>query len=255
MDLLKAKIYLDKINREYARMSKDPETIARIDMDIMLSYVRDLYDAFLSEKSPEHHIASNIQRKPIDFSPERPQPKPITPPKTIVREEHARPAPPEEAPKPVSPPPAPVVPTTTIEIVPPTHFKERPTVRIENEPEMPITNQEPPKPQHTNRYNQELETLFEFKEAKELSEKLSNLPISDLKKGIGLNDRLLFQRELFAADNNAFDSTLASLNSFSNFENAKLYLIDHCAVRFSWMEKNRVEIAKSFIKFVRRRYI
>ncbi len=48
MDLLKTKFYLDKLNREFARMSKDPETIVRIDVDIMASYVRELYDAVLS---------------------------------------------------------------------------------------------------------------------------------------------------------------------------------------------------------------
>ncbi len=30
-------------------MSKDPDTIVRIDVDIMASYVRELYDAILSE--------------------------------------------------------------------------------------------------------------------------------------------------------------------------------------------------------------
>ncbi|MBK7938510.1 MAG: hypothetical protein IPJ82_16135 [Lewinellaceae bacterium] len=31
-------------------MSKDPDTIVRIDVDIMASYVRELYDALLSTK-------------------------------------------------------------------------------------------------------------------------------------------------------------------------------------------------------------
>ena len=49
MDFQKAKIYLDKLNREFTRMSKDQENTIRIDVDIMASYIRELYDAILSE--------------------------------------------------------------------------------------------------------------------------------------------------------------------------------------------------------------
>ncbi|MBL7810308.1 MAG: hypothetical protein JNN28_20970, partial [Saprospiraceae bacterium] len=51
MDFQKAKIYLDKLHREFNRMNKDPENIVRLDVDILASYVRELYDAVLSEAS------------------------------------------------------------------------------------------------------------------------------------------------------------------------------------------------------------
>lgn len=96
--------------------------------------------------------------------------------------------------------------------------------------------------------------LFEEKQAKELSEILAEQPITDLKKGVALNDRLLLTRELFAGDGKAFESTIASLNSFSNFDEAKDYLLEHCVTRYLWLDKKRVEEAKKFIKLVRRRY-
>lgn len=88
----------------------------------------------------------------------------------------------------------------------------------------------------------------------ELSEKLSELPIPDLRKAIGLNDKLLLTRELFGEDNSAFDKAIDTLNGFSNMDQAKAFLLDHCVMRYRWTEKKRLEIAKKFIKLVRRRY-
>ena len=99
-----------------------------------------------------------------------------------------------------------------------------------------------------------MEVLFEEKQAKELSDKLSDLPIADLKKAIALNDRLLLTRELFAGDGQAFESTIASLNSFTSFSEARNYLVDHCVIRYGWLDKKRVEEAKGFIRLIRRRY-
>jgi len=99
-----------------------------------------------------------------------------------------------------------------------------------------------------------VDVLFEEKEAKELSEKLAEQPISDLKKAIALNDRLLLTRELFAGDGKAFESAIASLNSFSNMNEAKSYLLEHCVTRYMWLDKKRVDEAKKFVKLVRRRY-
>ncbi len=99
-----------------------------------------------------------------------------------------------------------------------------------------------------------MEALFEEKQAKELSEKLSELPIADLRKAIALNDRLLLTRELFSGDGQAFDAALTALNSYSNMGEAKSYLQQNCVTRFGWLDAKRVETAKGFIKLVRRRY-
>ena len=106
----------------------------------------------------------------------------------------------------------------------------------------------------TSYVSPEAETLFEEKQAKELSEKLSELPIADLRKAIALNDRLLLTRELFAGDGQAFDAALNALNAYSNMDAAKGYLQQNCVTRFGWLDPKRVEAAKGFIKLVRRRY-
>lgn len=229
MDFQKSKIYLDKLNREFARMSKDQENIMRIDVDIMASYVRELYDAILSQSN--EYVAPKVEHAPVRHHHQRP----------VVVEKPVEIAPP--------PPPAPVV----AEIPPPA--PPPPAVEAPPAP-APPPPVEAPRPTLTTfaATPAGLEVLFEEKQAKELSEKLAESAIADLKKAIALNDRLMYTNELFAGDGKSFETTLAALNSFSNFDEARNYLIEYCAVHFTWTDKKRLSTAKDFVKLVRRRY-
>ncbi len=233
MDLLKTKIFLDKLNREYARMSKDPENVVRLDVDIMLAYVRDLYDALLSN-------ADNAGSGPSKAAPAK---EPVNEPPAPVAAQppaSAKPAAaePEDKPAP-APPPPPIV------VEPVKSEEPLPTVT----PKAPAAS-----PMSFPSISPEAEALFEHKEATELSEKLSNQPIPDLLKAIGLNDKLLLTRELFGDDNKAFESSIGVLNGFDSMDQAKKYLLEHCVMRYRWTDKKRLETAKKFVKLVRRRY-
>ncbi len=232
MDLHKAKIFLDKINREYARMSQDPDNVMRIDVDIMLAYVRDLYEALLTE--PTTSAASSPRETSI-------APPPMARPQTSVQS-----SPPiEVTPPPSSPsvaPPAPSMAEVVKNADPLPQIKPQSPVA----PPTPPTSFPAPPP--------EAEALFEHKQAVELSEKLSELPIPDLRKAIGLNDKLLLTRELFGGDSDTFDKAIGALNSFASMEQAKAFLLEHCVMRYRWTDKKRIETAKKFIKLVRRRY-
>lgn len=46
----------------------------------------------------------------------------------------------------------------------------------------------------------------------------------DLKRGISLNDRFIFQRELFGNDHNRMNSTIEKLNSLKSYEDAEDYI-------------------------------
>ena len=48
--------------------------------------------------------------------------------------------------------------------------------------------------------------------------------VLDLKRGISLNDRFLFQRELFNNDRHAMNNLMIQLNAFDSFESVDLYL-------------------------------
>ena len=236
MDLLKAKIFLDKVNREYARMSKDPENIARIDVDIMQTYIRDLYDAFLNAEpaAPPSHMPK-IENKRAGKTTRKT--KPAQPPEPVYTDppQSARvdPEPPavEEKPAPASPPP-PVV-------------KETPPPPPPPPPAPPVSK---------TKLTDEQAALFQFKEAKELSEKLSQTPIADLWRAISLNDKLLMGNELFGGDPQLFEDAIKNLNNFGDFEQAKDYLIENYVARFDWGDSKRVEIARKLINFTYRRY-
>ncbi|MDX2279515.1 MAG: hypothetical protein NW218_08000 [Saprospiraceae bacterium] len=243
MDLLKTKIYLDKINREFVRMSKDPENIVRIDVDIMLSYVRELYDAVLTDvtptvvlpKEPAPPRRQNIAKMPEPIEQDAPSPAPPPPP-----------------------PPAPVTAVTTprepvVTATPPVQpvVEQKPAPAPPSSPEPPA--QQPKAAPHGG-IPPEAEGLFEEKQAKELSDKLADLPIADLRRAIALNDRLLLTRELFASDGQTFEATINALNGFAQFEDAKIYLLENCVIRYGWLDKKRIDAAKNFIKLVRRRY-
>ena len=233
MDLHKTKFYLDKLNREYTRMSKDPDTIVRIDVDIMASYVRELYDAILSDvvtaaprQEPVHHKKPAPMKPAVSEEPPAPMPaEPIAPPPVF---------------EPAAPPPPPVIEEKPAPAAPPVELAPQP------QPVVASQSTEPTPPG--------MEVLFEEKQAKELSDKLSELPIADLKKAIALNDRLLLTRELFAGDGQAFETAIAVLNGYTHFGDAKTYLVDSCVIRYGWLDKKRVEEAKTFIRLIRRRY-
>ena len=254
MDLLKVKIYLDKINRDFARMNKDPETILRIDVDIMMANVRELYDALLSEEAELAPAAKQEQHRKAS-APR--QPDPVEAPTPIASAPAPPPAPPpvQEAPPP--PVAAPAAPPPLLEERPAPAPPPPPVVVEPVRPAEPLPQVKPPAsaaPVSFPAIPPEAEILFEQKQAKELSEKLSELPIQDLRKAIALNDRLLLTRELYGGDNQAFDNAINALNGFQNMEQAKAYLLDHCVMRYRWTDKKHIETAKNFIKLVRRRY-
>ena len=284
MDLLKAKIYLDKLNREFARMLKDPENIPRIDVDITQSYIRELYDAFLSDAPEAKSVTTPrkvVEPPPVVAPPPPvvvpPPPPPVVvappPPPVVVAPPPPPPvvvapppppvvvAPPPPPPVVVAPPPPPVVveppPPPPVVVAPP---PPPPPVVVEPPPPPPVAmTPPPPQPPTPNPVAAtvsagDADVLFEYREAKELSEKLSDTAISDLKRAISLNDRLMIQRELFGNDNPVFEAALTTLNNASGFEAAKAYLLNECIGRFDWLHKNKVETAKSFIRLVRRRY-
>jgi hypothetical protein len=157
-----------------------------------------------------------------------------------------------EPPTPPPPPPAPVfeqaAPPPPPPVVEETPAPAAPPVVVAPKPQPVVSSQS------TDPALSGVETLFEERQAKELSDKLSELPIPDLKKAIALNDRLLLTRELFAGDGQAFESAIAVLNGFTNFSDAKSYLIENCVIRHGWLDKKRVEEAKQFIRLIRRRY-
>ena len=241
MDLKHAKILLEKINSLYKSISMDDGKIASIEKDLMLSYIRQLYDAFqdFESDSTKAKVAAKKPRTSVEtefevVAPEPPKRK-YKPPKIIEIPDSIKELEKEESSRRATPPPVEVQ-----------AQKPKPTPQPKPEPK-------PAAPMASGPIDDEIEALFEHKEAKELSEKLSQRPVSDLTKSLAINDRLLYMNALFGKDQNALNAALKDLNGLSNMNQAKGLLVQY-AQQHDWGDKEKSKVAKSFISLVRRRY-
>jgi len=216
MDLQQAKILLEKINSLYKGMSMDKNHVASIERDLMLSYIRQLYASFLDLEALSDQTTAASPPPVVKKQP--PKPRIIEIPDSLKEME---PAPPPKADPPPPPKPEP-----------------KPTGKAAK------SNAEP----------SSFELLFEYKQARELSEKLSERPISDLTKAFAINDRLLYTNELFSKDQSAFSESLKLLNKFESMDEAKSLLIN-LADQYQWTDDEKLDSARTFIKTIRRRYV
>jgi hypothetical protein len=255
MNLAQTKIYLEKIIALYKNMSADERNISPIERDLMMSYIRQLYETCL-DTNPSVSTTSQASTPPKVAQTPPPPPK-VAPPPVFEQPKAPISAPPKPTPPPVveapqyvaPPPPPPVAPAPVV---------EAPRYVAPPSPPSPPPAPEPPRPRvaqaPASGLSAEIEALFEEQMGKEISDRLSNAPVADLTKAFGFNDRLLMQNELFLGNKNAFDETLKDLNNASSFDTARAFLAD-IAVRNSWnLNAERQKHAKAFIKLVRRRF-
>lgn len=247
MDLLQAKIILEKINRLYQSMTLDEDNIDVFERDLMQSYIRQLYASFSSE-----HQSKEILLEPKIDVP-KPQPQPV------VKKQN----PPPPPPKPVVQQPAPVVKAepATVKVVEEIKKVEEvkqvaPPVVQQPIEQKAVTPPPAPKPAPVSKkIDPEIDALFENSDSSnDLSEKLSQRPIKDLTKSMGINERILTVNELFGGDQSVFNDTMKTLNGYRSFDAAREYLAENIAPEYNWAEKKNVKKAKLFIKLVRRRY-
>ncbi len=234
----KSRILLEKINALHKSMRPDNGPVSPIEKDLMLSYLRQLYDLFLDADTSAEAGSPSARAEATPQSPPRPEPlkRTYTPPRIIEIPDSVK----ELSTDTDAPPPAkePVKPEPKPPVAPPQPEPEvsRPAAKKKSTPSKP-----------------ELEALFEQKKATELSEKLSESPVHDLTRALAINDRLLYMNELFGRDMLALDESLKNLNKFQNMEEAKAFLME-LAGRYDWTDEEKAPTAKTFIKLVRRRY-
>jgi hypothetical protein len=86
----------------------------------------------------------------------------------------------------------------------------------------------------------------------DLGETLTEVPIRDLRKAIGVNDRFLFINELFRGDEPAYERSIKTINSFSIFPEAEYWIQRELKVKNGWNDAN--EIVQQFYQLVKRRF-
>lgn len=86
----------------------------------------------------------------------------------------------------------------------------------------------------------------------ELSAKLTDAPIKDLKKAIGVNDRFLFISELFRGDEAMYERSIKTIQNFSIFAEAEFWIRRELKVKIGWRDSHPV--VKQFDQLVKRRF-
>ena len=234
MRLQEAKILVEKINVLLKNMSSEGAGPSSIERDLMLSYIRDLYEIFLKNEVGDLKIPDSSSSVPIETKKEPEKTSPPIPEPT--RRQY--------------------VPPRIIEI--PDFDQDSSPIQETKQDKKPERKEFHEKPvvksSSRNVSDPKIKELFSFKEATELSEKLSEQPINDLNKAFSINDRLLFINDLFNKDASKMNQVLNDLNGLSSMKEAEPYLAE-LAKKYHWTHEERTETAKAFIKLVKRRYV
>ncbi|MGB8193889.1 MAG: hypothetical protein WCF67_18295 [Chitinophagaceae bacterium] len=86
----------------------------------------------------------------------------------------------------------------------------------------------------------------------ELAHVLTETPIRDLKKAIGINDRYVFLNELFRGDETMYERSLKTLNGFRIYQEAEYWINRELKIKLGWNDNN--SIVRHFYQLVRRRF-
>jgi hypothetical protein len=97
-----------------------------------------------------------------------------------------------------------------------------------------------------------LNDLHASQPAPELSEKLSDSPVKDLKKAIGINDRFLFISELFRGDEVMYERSIKTINSFAIWPEAEYWIRRELKTKLGWLDAEPT--VKLFDQLVKRRF-
>ncbi len=247
MNIHNIKNPLEKILRRLESLKDAPE-LHELDRKFLTDQLHAAYDALHnanpgSELPKDNHPGKNSY---FEFEEEEPKAKP-------------EPAPPQPKKEPESPQPK-------RETKPQKQPVAQPAESAVEEKPVPAEKQKEDKPLATTKENvngekvvekqndDDVEALFQIKESTELSERLSQLPIDDIWAAMGLNERIFTQNELFGGQSDTFQSTVKELNGCETFEEARELLKEGPVVEFSWTAPGRKNIAKNFIRLIKRKY-
>lgn len=250
MNLKNVKQKLEKVNRFYDYLDANQEIASRIDRDALIASIRALYDACFEEEaaSPAEVKTTNVHKTSPSVTKSKDSDSTKKRPKLVFNTETTS-GTSEEKTTPKEPKQEPVVEKQVEKTV----VKETP----KKEEVAPVAEPETSTKAETspNGFNEDYDSLFLFKEATDLSQKLSATPLKDLNKALGLNEKFLYINELFGGDVAKFQAAIKVLNDEKDFDAARSYIETQLVETYNWMKKVKQPIAKDFVKLVRRRYL
>jgi hypothetical protein len=89
-------------------------------------------------------------------------------------------------------------------------------------------------------------------EKTELAHTLKEVPIKDLRKAVGINDRFSFVNELFRGDEAMYERSIKTINGFGILSEAEYWMNRELKFKLGWNDTN--EQVQHFYQLVRRRF-
>ncbi len=86
----------------------------------------------------------------------------------------------------------------------------------------------------------------------ELIEVLKETPVKDLRKAVGINDRFLFINELFRGDENMYERSIKTINTFNIYAEAEYWISRELKVKLGW--NSELPSVQHFDQLVKRRF-
>lgn len=236
MNHKKIKKQIKKINSFFESITADDE-ISKIEKNLLLNYISKLYESVLDydENIAPKPVKSQKPKKEASSPVQKKQDEPIPAPvrKPFERAETIEPA---------------------VETIPVQQVVEK---VIEAEPiKETIIESVPAEIIETSKIelSGKMASIFEHTGGNELSDRLGNLPIKDLTKAMGINERMFTIKELFGGDQEKFKTVMSTINSLSGYEEAKEYLLNGVATELEWDSEENYKKADKFVKLVQRRF-
>lgn len=250
MDLIKAKTILSRLQAMHQSLEQN-DHLSTLERDLILNYLRELYEIYSTAETtaiprPKQPTSSDAEKnavekegvqKTLEFKfeteqkteTEKPADQPVNIYEPLLKSETFK----------IEPlPSSPILEKEVIEEAI-ADSKTTPNISILKSSNIPVSITE----------------LFEIKKGTELSDKLNELPLKDINRGIGLNDKLEIINTLFGNQKTLFEVTINELNSLKSFDDAHHLLGTGPAIQFKWDHEDRKEKAIEFIKLIRRRYL
>lgn len=98
-----------------------------------------------------------------------------------------------------------------------------------------------------------LDKLSKKKEEKSLADKFSSMPVGDLKKSIGINERFKFINELFESSTAEYNRFIEKLNACSSADEAFRLMEEEYASRLGWNKEE--ETYQSLTALIGRKFL
>lgn len=136
----------------------------------------------------------------------------------------------------------------------------KPTIFFETDEEIPtlthqqIQKQQPDKKEINETVTHDTFSINEKLKQSEidLGETFTEIPIKDLKKAIGVNDRFLFINELFRGDEATYERSIKTINNFSILPEAEYWIQRELKVKNGWNDNHT--LVRQFYQLVKRRF-